>query len=292
MTITPTASPSRGGTAILARLGALAEDLREAERKIGAYVVAHPADVVHQSVTELADRTDTSEATVIRFAQRLGFPGYAALKIALALELNDDAIDPSEELPAGDSAQVKRRVLRVNVESLQDTADVLDDASLAATVDALVAARRIEVYGVGTSAAMAQLAYALLLQVGLPIVAVTDPHWQIESAIQLRAGDVALAISNSGSTRDTVESLQTAREAGATCVCLTNHARSPIAKVAHLTLLAAARPATVGGHQLLGRVAQLAVLDILAAAALLRRQGPGIDALARGRRAVSSSKKY
>ncbi|HVC34942.1 MAG TPA: MurR/RpiR family transcriptional regulator [Chloroflexota bacterium] len=280
-------------TGVLARLETIAPSLRESERKIAEYVLSHAAELVYLSITELADRTDTSEATVIRFAQRLGYPGYAALKIALALDLHETASPLPGELTAHDDVgSVKRKVIEASVESLNDTARLLDDDALRRAVDAIESARRIEVYGVGGSAAIAQDAYSMLMQIGLPIGVVTDPHLQVMSAVQLRRGDVALAISVSGSTRDTIEALQTARDAGATCICLTRHLRSPITRVAHVTLLAAARPTMVGGHQLNSRVAQLAVIDVLATATALRRQDDSLQALARGRQAISKSKRF
>ena len=290
---TPSSTAVGASTAVLARLETLAPSLRESEQKIADYVLSHPAEMVYLTITELADRTDTSEATVIRFAQRLGYPGYSALKIALALDLHASAAPlPGELSAADDVASIKRKVIEASVGSLNDTIQLLDDVALGQAVDALVGARRIEVYGVGSSAAIAQDAYSLLMQIGLPIVAVTDPHLQVMSAVQLRPGDVALAVSVSGSTQDTVEALQMARDAGATCICLTRHARSPITRVAHITLLAAARPATVGGHQLIGRVAQVAVVDVLATATALRRQGDSLQALARGRQAISAIKRF
>ncbi len=280
-------------TGVLARLETIAPSLRESERKIAEYVLAHAVELVHLSITELADRTDTSEATVIRFAQRLGYPGYAALKIALALNLHETAPPLPGELTANDDVgSIKQRVIEASIESLNDTARLLDDDALRQAIEAIGAARRIEVYGVGGSAAIAQDAYSLLMQIGLPIVVVTDPHLQVMSAVQLRPGDVALAVSASGSTRDTIEALQTARDAGATCICLTRHLRSPITRVAHVTLLAVARPTVVGGHQLNARVAQLAVIDVLATATALRRQGDSLQALARGRQAISKTKRF
>jgi RpiR family carbohydrate utilization transcriptional regulator len=288
----PSTLPITNSPSVLARLGTLAPSLRESERKIADYILAHPDEIIYLSVTELADRTDTSEATVIRFAQRLGYSGYAALKIALTMDRRDGAVLlPSDlRLEAGLTA-LKRTIIQVNIESLTDTAQLLDDDALAQAVDALTNARRIEAYGVGGSAVVAHDAYFMLMQIGLPIIALADPHLQMMSAVQLRKGDVALAISLSGSTRDTIEALQAARDAGATCMCITRYLRSPITRVAHITLLAAARPATVGGHDLLGRVAQLAVIDVLAAAITLARPDASIEALARGRRAISASRK-
>ena len=287
------ATPSRASPpGVLARLGTLVPSLRESERKIADYILANPEEIIYLSVTELADRTDTSEATVIRFAQRLGYSGYAALKIALTMDRRDGAPPlPSDLRPEASLTSIKRKIIQANIESLNDTAQVLDDEALAQSVEALTNAARIEAYGVGGSAVVAHDAYFMLMQIGLPIIALTDPHLQMMSAVQLRKGDTALAISLSGSTRDTIEALQAARDAGATCMCITRYARSPITRVAHITLLAAARPATVGGHDLLGRVAQLAVIDVLAAAITLTRPDASIDALARGRRAISTSRK-
>jgi RpiR family transcriptional regulator, carbohydrate utilization regulator len=284
----PLASPS----GVLARLGTLVPSLRESERKIADYILVHPEEIIFLSITELADRTDTSEATVIRFAQRLGYSGYAALKIALTMDRRDGAAPlPSDLKPEADLTSLKRKIIEVNIASLNDTVQLLDDEALGQAVEALTSARRIEAYGVGGSAVVADDAYFMLMQIGLPIIALTDPHLQMMSAVQLRKGDVAVAISLSGSTRDTIEALQAARDAGATCMCITRYARSPITRVAHITLVAAARPATVGGYDLLGRVAQLAVIDVLAAALTLARQDASIEALTRGRRAISTSRK-
>lgn len=280
------------GASVLARLQTLVPNLRDTERKIADYILSHAEEVIYLSITELADRTDTSEASIIRFAQRLGYAGYAALKIALTIDRRDSAAPlPSDLEPGADIAALKHTILRVNSESLRDTAELLDNTALSNAVEALMGARRIDAYGIGGSAVVVHDAYFMLMQIGLPIVAIADPHLQMMSAVQLTTGDVALAISLSGSTRDTIEALQAARDAGATCLCITRYARSPITRVAHITLLAAARPATVGGHNLLGRVAQLAVIDILAAAVMLARGKAGIETLERGRRAISASKR-
>ncbi len=279
-------------TGVLARLETLVPSLRESERKIAGYMLAHPDELIYLSVTELADRTDTSEATVIRFAQRLGYAGYAALKIALTIDRRHGATPLASDIgPETDLASLKRKIIQVNIESLNDTDQILDDTALGKAVEALAGARRIEAYGIGGSAVVAHDAYFMLMEIGLPIIAISDPHLQMMSAVQLQKGDVALAISLSGSTRDTIEALQAARDSGATCMCITRYARSPITRVAYITLLAAARPATIGGHDLLGRVAQLAVIDVLAAAITLARGDASIETLARGRRAISASKK-
>jgi RpiR family transcriptional regulator, carbohydrate utilization regulator len=290
----PGAPPQLGqASSVLARVETLAPELRDAERKVAQHLVENAAKVVHLSITELADEAGASEATIIRLARRLGYQGYAAMKIALAMELHrTDRAAPGELSAVADLPSIKRSVIEASIGSLQDTLGLLDDALLEQAVAALTAAGRIEVYGVGESASIAAHAYATLMTVGLPIVAVTDPHLQVTSAVQLRAGDVALAISLTGSSRDTVEAVQFARDAGATCICITRHARSPVARVAHIVLLASARSKSVEGYQLLDRVAQLAVIEMLRVGIALRHEKVRIDAMIRSRKAVTSAKHF
>jgi RpiR family carbohydrate utilization transcriptional regulator len=283
--------PGDGDVPVIARLATLAPSLRESEQRIADYVLANPAELPYLTVSDLADRTGTSEATVIRWSQRLGFSGYSALKIALALELRagSDGAARTNEQPT-DLGTIKRTVVDLNVESLRDALQLLDEAELARAVDALVRARRIEVYAVGGTAIVAQDAAFTLMQMGLRIVAVTDPHLQVMSAVQLGPEDVALGVSLSGSTRDTVEALQAARDAGATCICITRHPGSPITRAADVTLLAPARPASIGGHQLYGRAAQLAVVDLLAAAVVAARPEASLRAIERGRQVLDTKR--
>ncbi len=68
----------------------LLPSLNEQEQKVGQYVVDHPDQVIHLSVTDLAQRCVTSEATVVRFCRKVGAVGYQNLKIQLAQELEFD----------------------------------------------------------------------------------------------------------------------------------------------------------------------------------------------------------
>lgn len=278
---------------VLVQIESFLPTLRQAEQKVAGLVLAKSGDVVHMSITDAADASGTSEATVIRLARRLGYPGFAAMKIALAMDMHtNQRLEPGALTASDDVGSVKEKVLLTSVGSLEDTLDLLADEELERAVAALAAAPRIEVYGVGQSAAMAQHAYATMMEIGLPVAAVTDPHLQTASAVQLRAGDVAFAITITGTSRDTVEALEYAREAGATTICLTRHARSPITRIADIVLLAAARLKTIETYQQLDRVGQVAVIDLLCTAILLRKQKESLDALLRGRKAVSSSKHY
>ena len=78
----------------------------------------------------------------------------------------------------------------------------------------LATARRIDIYGVGASALVGQDLAQKLLRIGLIAHAHSDPHLAVTNAVQLRAGDVAIAITHSGSTGDVIEPLRVAFERG------------------------------------------------------------------------------
>ena len=127
----------------------------------------------------------------------------------------------------------------------------------------LTEARRIDIYGVGYSSFTAHDAKLKLARLGLVVDAFGDAHLQAMAAATLNKGDAAIGISHSGSTRDVVDALATARKAGATTIAVTNFSPSPITRAADVVLLTAAPESAFGGEVLASRIAQLCVVDVL-----------------------------
>ena len=178
-------------------------------------------------VTGLAELTGTSEATVVRTARLLGYPGYRDLRLALAGLAAQQAVGPGarrhrrhrRRRPASPTSSPSSPC--DEQQTLADTAAALDTVQLGAAVAALATARRIDVYGIGASGLVAQDLVQKLLRIGLIAHAHGDPHLAVTNAVQLRAGDVALAITHSGSTGDVIEPLRAAFDRGATTIAIT-----------------------------------------------------------------------
>jgi DNA-binding MurR/RpiR family transcriptional regulator len=128
-------------------------------------------------------------------------------------------------------------------------------------IEALVAAPRVDVYGVGASGIVALDFQQKLHRIGRVAFAWPDPHMALTSAALLTAGDVAVAISHSGATQDTLDALETARRGGATTVAVTNFPRSPLAGLGDHVLTTAARETTFRSGATASRLAQLTVVD-------------------------------
>ncbi len=232
-------------------------------------ILADPALVVRQSVSDLAQRTGTSMSTIVRLCQELGLRGFQDLKLRLAAEVSTTGFaGPSE---GDDRESVLSKVLSSTVDAISHTQHTLDKASFNQASELLVNARSIIFIGAGASAAVAFDAAFRFRTLGHRAEFHSDSHMQLTAARFLRPGDVALAISHSGSTRETLTALEAASSGGAQTVAITTFARSPLAELADHLLLAGGTESEFRIAAVSSRLAHLAVVDALfVAAARLR----------------------
>ncbi|WP_209648113.1 MurR/RpiR family transcriptional regulator [Kibdelosporangium banguiense] len=281
----------RSESSPLVRIRSLLPGLARAEQRVAKVVLDNPASVARRSITEVADAAGTSETTVTRFCKAIGVGGYPELRIALAADTARTEARAERDLggeigPEDDLAQVVRKVTFADARAVEETADQLDVATLQQVVDVIAAAGRVDVYGVAASAFVALDLQQKLHRIGRVSFAWNDTHIMLTSAAVLGSGDVAVGISHTGATTDTVEALRTARQHGATTVALTNFPRSPITEVADFVLTTAARETTFRSGAMASRIAQLTVIDCLFIGVAQRHLPTAMGALEATRDAV------
>jgi DNA-binding MurR/RpiR family transcriptional regulator len=252
----------------LVKIRSLLPGLARAEQRVAKVVLENPGTVAHRSITEVAEEAGTSETTVTRFCKAIGVGGYPELRIALAADTARSQARANHDMggdigPGDDLKQVVGKVAFADARAVEETAEQLDISSLGKVVQAVAGARRVDVYGFGASAFVAFDLQQKLHRIGLTCFAWNDTHIALTSAAVLTAADVAVGISHTGSTVETVEALRVARETGATTVALTNFPRSPITEVADHVLTTAARETTFRSGAMASRIAQLTVIDCL-----------------------------
>lgn len=285
--------PTRNGTAeapragsILIRVRGILPNLRPAEQRVAQAVLADPAAVSESSITAVARQCETSETTVLRFCRALGLAGYPELRIALARaaqweESGQNGDGPiTGKISATDSlADVVRKITHADARAIEETATALDLTELESAVDAVANAGRIDIYGAGASALVGGDLHQKLHRIGLISFIWPDPHQALSSAAVLNPGDVAVGISHTGTTVDTIDMLGVARQRGATTVAITNFRGSPIGEVADHLLITAARETTFRSGAMSSRIAQLALVDCLFAGVAQRYYDTAIEAL-------------
>lgn len=273
---------------VLIRMRALLPELRPSERRIAELFLADPAGTAPLSVATVAERGETSTTTVIRFCKRMGYPRLRDLRIdvlnEVARETYENAALPeaSGDIDRSDSLEnVIAKVSLAETLSLADTAKALDTDALGRAADAVTSATRVGIFGVGASSFVGLDLEQKLTRIGRFAQNWSDSHSAWTSAATLTPRSVAIAISHSGNTADTVDFLAIARDAGALTIAITNHAHSSLAEQADVVLTTAARETSFRSGALGSRIAQLMVVDCLFIAVAKTNYDESMEALRR-----------
>ncbi len=246
--------------------------LPEQEYKVGDYILRCPHEAVVLSISELAQASGVSNTTISRFCRRIGLEGYRQFKIALARETGSpDNLAYVQVAPEDTLASIAQKIFALNTQALHDTQRVLDLAVLEKVVDALLHARRIDIYATGGAGITARELHFKCLQMGLNANAFLDSQMQVMSAATLSVDDVGFGISHSGMQAHVASTLREARAGGAVTIAMTSYPRSPLAQAAGLVLVTASLGVPIAYDSPTVRTAQLALVDVLYEAMLIKR---------------------
>ncbi len=266
---------------LLDRIRASSPALPPAERRVAALVLADPRAFAQLPIVELAARAGVSKPTVVRFCRSVGYDGLTDFKRRLAGSVNEGVPFVHRSVDEDDkSADIVVKVIDNAVSALltfrNAAASHAVERAVVALTEAGRAGRRIDFYGVGNSGIVAQDAQHKFFRLGVRSNAVSDGHVQVMSATMLAPGDCAVVISNSGYSRDLIDTAEIARRRGATLIVVTASG-SPLAVLAERAnqiLIAADHPEDYDRYSpMVSRLLHLMVIDILTTAVALRLPG-------------------
>lgn len=264
----------------LTRIRIAQPNMARSAQRIAHFILERPEEIIGMSVTELSEATGVSEGSVINFCRNIGLSGFQQLKLSLAQEIVQPVQFIHEDLARDDDTDtVCRKVFHSGIQALRDTLSVLDPDALDRAVSIVRAAKRVEVYGIGSSAPIADDAHYRLLRIGIDARAVTDSHIQAISASRCDPDVAVITISHSGATLETVAATRLAKEAGAKTIVITNFARSPVQAFAEVVLFTMARETRFRTEAMTSRIAQLCVVDALIAGLALADYDRATDVL-------------
>jgi DNA-binding MurR/RpiR family transcriptional regulator len=264
----------------LARLKAMLEELPPTARRIATFMIERPDDVLQMSANDIASAVQASDGSVIGLCQQIGASGFSELKIAIAKEVATSRALLHEALVPGDStANIRDKFAASHTVAIEDTAKVLDAAAVDRAAKLLATAERIEFFGIGTAAPIAEDAAYRFLRLGLSTKAMTDSHIQAVSASFTGPKVATVTISHSGQTQETLLATRLAKEAGARTICITNYGKSPLQQYCDVVLFTAARETKYRMEALSSRIAELFVIDVLYARLAVMRWEPSLAAI-------------
>ncbi len=242
----------------------------EAERKVASYIMEEKTAILNLSVQELSKRTATSPATIIRFCNTIGFRGYTELKFyiersILSMSGENNHINKKDSINV-----IKQKLFNGHKSIIDDTFMVLNDAELEKAIDALSRAKKIQIYGEGSSGSIAGTAFNLFTNLGLNCNVHTDAFAQVATAANLSKNDVALGIAHSGRIINTIDALKVAKKSGSTTICITGYVDSPITDVSDIVLYCSAASSSNLSDWPSARISELSVIAVLQAGIMVK----------------------
>lgn len=239
----------------------------KAEKKVADFILVNSQDVLYMSITDLADACDVGDTSVFRFCRALQFHGYQEFKMTLAQNVNsEDGGVPqlSGEINITDSIEeMAKKVLSTNVSALNETYDMIKENDISLAVNYMLNARKIVFFGVGASLITAMEARNKFMRIIPNVECIFDTHLQTMTAALMTKDDLAVTISYSGSTKDTVDIAKLCRSIGVKVISITRFGKSPLTSYSDLTLLNGANEGPLQGGSLSAKISQLYLLDVL-----------------------------
>lgn len=204
------------------------DSLSDSEKTIGKYIIDNSELISNLTVYQLAEATNASAATIVRFCKSIGFKGYGELKYYIQHGVNQ-FITGSINIESGDSsATLKQKVAAFNKNAIDDSLMTVDDQELDRAIDAIFHANRVSIYAEGGSAGTALCTRNAFANVGIQSVVCTDAFDQMVNASFLNSSDVAIGICHRGDIINTIDAMCAAKENGATTIAIVGYPNSTL----------------------------------------------------------------
>ena len=240
------------------------DDLTKSGRLVAEYLTHHADEAQYLSISSLAKECNVAEATVFRFCRALGFEGYHEMRIALAQANATGALLNQQELrPDASTASLCEHAHALFLTAINGTQNALSTEAVEKAVALMREANQVFCFGQGGSMLLANDICARFASLTTKFRTAGDSHFQLLTASLMGPEDVVLFVSYSGATRDMMETLRTAKSAGAKVILLPHAEDSPGAALADVVLLCGAQESPLDSGSIPIKVAVLYVAEVL-----------------------------
>ncbi len=238
--------------------------LTNSEKKIARLIISDPKRFITLSMSELSKESEVSQGSIINFSKKFANGGFPELKLIIAANIGSE--EP-EKFDVADMSDSMTDILSKKIKSQETAYELTKDANkedvLKRAVNKIMKAKKVEIYGVYRSAAVATDFCYQLLETGIPASFVSDILTCSISAAMLDSKDVVIAVSASGKTRDILDAVQNAKAKNVSVIAITSNKNSPLAKMSDIVLVASSSGNSLGGEASEIRSSQLLITDTI-----------------------------
>ncbi len=203
---------------------------------IARYIEAYPDTILDLSTSELAEKTGTSAASVVRFCRTIGCKGFLDFKNQMERDFLYVVEQEQQIMQTDNVSTIKNKIIQYSISLFDEFRSAIDVDDLEEAADAVVKAKRVILIAEGGSASMADCARINLINAGVYCTLETDASIQIMTAEYASPEDVVIGITHSGRIRSTIDALEIAKKRGATTIAITGSHSAPICEYADIIL--------------------------------------------------------
>lgn len=242
----------------------LKDSFTKQEEKLVKYIKENVEEVKHMNAYEMAEKSKISQPTIVRFSKKIGFKGFAEMRIALNKEEASSKSILHHEINIEDTFSLAtKKVLNLNIAAVGGVLNHYDEKSYRNSVELIHKSRQIMILGIGGSGLVAKDMAYKLLKIGKQIYCEGDIHTQIGNLNSFGKGDLLFMISYSGESKDILKAAKIAKRKGITIISITKYIPNSLANFSDINLKIDANEETFRVSSITSRIAQLSVIDIL-----------------------------
>ncbi len=254
---------------IIVRINSVKDKFTSKEKDIYKFIVENTDKIMYMNTYEIAEKCNTSQASVVRFAKKLGYSGFPELKVDFSKELGRREAkekvtftyeDFSEN---GEIQDVIKNVIKINTSIIEDTYSMIDIATIQETILSMKKARKIMIVGAGYSGVVAKDLHYKLLELGMNSICEKDYHTQLTIISTLEENDILFVISQSGRTLEMYHLVELAKQRKIKIISVTQKSDNPIKKLADIQINTVIEKNNFRSTSLYSRISQLTIIDII-----------------------------
>ncbi|MGM0438162.1 MAG: MurR/RpiR family transcriptional regulator [Bacillota bacterium] len=266
--------------------------LSPAQKRVADYVLQNQDKIAMLTISSLAKKCDTSETTIFRFLKKLDYESYQVFRVKAAQEISEEKPEAIyEEINKDDSiSAIKQKVIMSTSSAIKDLYNLVDDDSLAETINLIKKADRVLFYGVGASHAIAMDAYHKFARLGINAVNIRDAHMMNILSTHTDTNDLLFVISHSGESIEVLEPVKLAKENDVKVIGITSYENSTLSNLVDIQLLSSTNETKYRSDAMVSRIIQLVIIDILYVSFVTTSEDEYIDKVNKSRLAVAQRK--
>lgn len=217
--------------------------MSKGQKAIARFIISDYERAAYMTAAKIGEQTGVSESTVVRFSMELGYEGYPHFQKLLQEELKVkltylQRLNASKRF-SGDE-HVLKSIMMTDIDNLKHTADSVDEESFSKAVQMVLKAKKIYLMGLRSSSPLSSFMhfYFTLLFDDVRHIHTNSANEVFEQILPIGPGDVMIGISFPRYSSRTIQSMQYARQRGASVLVITDKEDTPLAQQADVALYA------------------------------------------------------